>query len=151
MRTFRLDKMTLAALEATLRLYRRSARPEEVVPALRMLAQTPTDLRPRAGRLAAALRDVPGVWSAQVRESHAFAGGGSLPDTPLPGFIAAVRPSDCGAAELARRLRVGDPAVLTRVHDEEVCFDPRTLPPERDPDVVRSVRAALAGADERIR
>jgi L-seryl-tRNA(Ser) seleniumtransferase len=151
MRTFRLDKMTLAALEATLRLYRRSARPEEVVPALRMLALTPTDLRPRAGRLAAALRDVPGVWSAQVRESHAFAGGGSLPDTPLPGFIAAVRPSDCGAAELARRLRVGDPAVLTRVHDEEVCFDPRTLPPERDPDVVRSVRAALAGADERIR
>lgn len=133
MRAFRLDKMALSALEATLRLYRQATdRPEAVIPVLRMLALTPAELTPRAERLAASLRAVPGVSSAQVVTDASFAGGGSLPDTPLPGPVVAVRPTGMSTADLARRLRLGEPAVLARIRDDEVRFDPRTVPREAD-------------------
>src|SRR4051795_13713762 len=77
MRTYRLDKMTLAALEATLRLYLNEARALQEVPTLRMLSAPVHQLRPRGGALAERLRQVQGV-TVRVADDVAYVGGGSL-------------------------------------------------------------------------
>src|SRR5207248_3616587 len=77
MRAFRLDKMTLAALEATLRLYLNEERALREVPGLRMLGTSLSELRQRAEALAVQLREVPGLAAAQAAEDVAYVGGGS--------------------------------------------------------------------------
>jgi L-seryl-tRNA(Ser) seleniumtransferase len=142
MRAVRLDKMTLAALEATLRLYLDEAKALTEVPLLRMLGESRRELRLRSERFAGRVRDIPGV-TAQVRDDEAFVGGGSLPDRPLPTVVVAVAAAGLGEAEFARRLRTGHPAVLGRVQDERVLFDLRTVFAEQEGAVVDAVRAAV--------
>src|SRR3989475_13064982 len=79
MRAFRLDKMTLAALEATLRLYRDPVRALREIPTLRMLTTPQPELRGRCEALAVRLRALPGI-TVEVRNDVAYVGGGSLPD-----------------------------------------------------------------------
>src|SRR5205085_7805713 len=83
MRALRLDKMTLAALEATLRLYLDEARALAEVPVLRLLGLSLDDLRRRAAVLAGRLNELPGL-ATRSREDVAYVGGGSLPDRTLP-------------------------------------------------------------------
>src|SRR5207248_2795847 len=87
MRAFRLDKMTLAALEATLRLYLNEERALREVPGLRMLGTPPAELRRRAEALAEQLRAVEGVTGVRVAEDVAYVGGGSLPDQAMPSWV----------------------------------------------------------------
>jgi L-seryl-tRNA(Ser) seleniumtransferase len=127
-RALRLDKLSLAALEATLRLYRDARRGE--IPVLAMLTADDAALRARAERLA---EDV-----GEVVEATAKVGGGALPLLELPGPAVAV----AGDAEaLAARLRAHDPPVVGRIQDGRLLLDPRTLAD----DEVELVRAALAG------
>jgi L-seryl-tRNA(Ser) seleniumtransferase len=142
MRAFRLDKMTLAALEATLRLYLDEARALAEVPVLRLLGLPLDGLRQRAERLAERLRAVPGV-TATPREDEAFVGGGSLPDQGLPTAVVEVKVDGVSDAEFARRLRTGTPAVLGRVQGGSVLLDVRTVFPEQEDGVVAAVRAAV--------
>jgi L-seryl-tRNA(Ser) seleniumtransferase len=142
MRAFRLDKMTLAALEATLRLYRQRDRPLEEIPTLRMLGIPLKELRRRAEALAAKLRQIPGV-RADVRDDSAFVGGGSLPDLPLPAAIIAITADGTSDESLAERLRGGTPAVLARVQDGRVLFDLRTVFESQEAPLVEAVRSAV--------
>src|SRR5205085_4058843 len=114
MRAFRLDKMTLAALEATLRLYLNSERALRAVPVLRMLSAPLKELRARAEALAGQLRAIPGL-EVQVREATAFVGGGSLPEQELKSAVISLASEQVSDEQLAERLRRGDPAVLARV------------------------------------
>ena len=141
MRAFRLDKMTLAALEATLRLYRHPDRALRDVPTLRMLGMPQAEIRGRAEALAGRLREVPGL-SVEVRDDSAFVGGGSLPDLPLPTAVIAVVAGGVSDAVFAERLRAGRPAVMARVQDGRVLFDLRTVLPEQEADLVSAIRAA---------
>ncbi len=145
MRAFRLDKMTLAALEATLRLYADPARVTERVPILRMLALTPADLRPRCERLAESIRSIPGLDSVEVLDDSAFVGGGSLPDLPLPTVVLAVAHRALGDATFAERLRSGTPAVLARAKDDCVLFDLRTVFEGQEAELVEAIRSAASG------
>lgn len=142
MRAFRLDKMTLAALEVTLRLYLDEAKALAEVPVLRLLGLPLKQLRLRAERLAERLRAVPGVC-AKSRDDEAYVGGGSLPDRPLPTAVVEVGADGIGDAELARRLRTGSPAVLARVQAGAVLVDLRTVFPEQEDAVVAAVRSAV--------
>ncbi|MGE3809532.1 MAG: L-seryl-tRNA(Sec) selenium transferase, partial [Gemmataceae bacterium] len=108
MRAFRLDKMTLAALEATLRLYLDEERALREVPVLRMLNTPLTELKQRAESLALTLHTIPGV-NAKVGEDHAFVGGGSLPDQAMPSAVIEIDSHKLGDELLAYRLRIGDP------------------------------------------
>jgi L-seryl-tRNA(Ser) seleniumtransferase len=141
MRAFRLDKMTLAALEATLRLYLNEARAIAEVPVLRMLHAPMAELKRRAESLAAALGKIAGV-SAAVEESSAFVGGGSLPEQSLPTYVVAVTAKNLSDEQLATRLRTGDPAVLGRVQAGKLLLDVRTVFAEQEPDLIESVRKA---------
>ena len=113
LRAIRLDKLSLAALEATLLLHRDSP---ERVPVRRMLGQTEAILRTRAERLQAL------VEGAGLERTEAFAGGGALPEERISSW-ALVLPTRVGADEAAAVLRSGDPAVIARIHEGRLLLD----------------------------
>ncbi|HEX3152209.1 MAG TPA: L-seryl-tRNA(Sec) selenium transferase [Gemmataceae bacterium] len=141
MRAFRLDKMTLAALEATLKLYARPERALNEIPTLRMLGMTQEAIRGRGESLATQLRAIPGV-TVEVRDDSAFVGGGSLPDLPVPTTVLAVTVDGLSDAVFAERLHAGNPAVLARVQDGQVLFDLRTVFADQEAELVGAVRGA---------
>jgi L-seryl-tRNA(Ser) seleniumtransferase len=129
-RALRLDKLGLAALEATLRLYRDPERARREIPVLAMLTADEATLRSRAERLAAAV-------GGEVVSSVAKVGGGALPLLELPGPVVALD----GADELAARLRAADPPVIGRIEDDRVLLDPRTLADDEIPLVAAALAA----------
>jgi L-seryl-tRNA(Ser) seleniumtransferase len=143
MRAIRIDKLTLAALEATLRHYR-DGTAERDVPVWRMIA-TPLDtLRTRAERWAAAVRAT-GARAAAIAGASTV-GGGSLPGETLPTILCAIETptSDGEIATLAARLRRGNPPVAARVSRAQLLLDPRTVPPELDDTLLDALTHALA-------
>ena len=138
-RAFRSDKLTLAALEATLALYR-DGRARAEIPVLRMLAAEPERLLERAESLARRLRSA-GVEAESV-EATAAVGGGAYPGVELPGAVVAVSGSE-GAEALARRLRLGSPPVVGRVRDGRVLLAPRTVGAEQEDALIGAVAAAV--------
>jgi L-seryl-tRNA(Ser) seleniumtransferase len=130
-RALRLDKLGLAALEATLRLHRDA--PAEI-PVRAMLAADEATLRDRAQRLAAA---IPG-GSAEVVAAVARVGGGALPLLDLPGPAVAVSVPGVSPDELAARLRAAEPPVIGRIEDGRLLLDPRTLADDELPLVARA-------------
>jgi L-seryl-tRNA(Ser) seleniumtransferase len=143
MRAFRLDKMTLAALEATLRLYLNEARALAEVPGLRMLGAPLEELQRRAEALAAGLAGVGGI-TAQVREDVAFVGGGSLPDQAMKTWVVEVQAAGLSDEILAHRLRTGTPAVVGRLREGKLVLDVRTVFLHQEAGLVEAVRAAVA-------
>ncbi|HET6575276.1 MAG TPA: L-seryl-tRNA(Sec) selenium transferase, partial [Fimbriiglobus sp.] len=144
MRAFRLDKMTLAALEATLRLYRDPEKALREVPTLRMLTVPPAELKERCERFAARLRGIPGLSAVEVREDVAYVGGGSLPDQALQTFVVALTPAGQSEAEFAARLRTGTPAVVGRVQDGKLLLDLRTVFERQEDELVEAIGRAAS-------
>jgi L-seryl-tRNA(Ser) seleniumtransferase len=144
MRAFRLDKMTLAALETTLRLYLDEREALARIPGLRMLGTPLEELQQRADRLAARLRQIETLSGVEVKEDIAYVGGGSLPDQAMKTWTVHVAAQEYGDSELAYRLRTGDPAVLGRVSDGEVILDVRTIFPDQEDQLVQASRSASA-------
>jgi L-seryl-tRNA(Ser) seleniumtransferase len=146
-RARRVDKMTLAALAATLALYRDGRATE--VPTLAMLSLGEGELARRALALARTLRrELAGRAEVGVARHTSRAGGGSAPDAPLPTALVTVRPLAFSAHRLARRLRLGEPPVVARVWEDAVAVDPRTLLPGEARIVRERLRAALADEGE---
>jgi L-seryl-tRNA(Ser) seleniumtransferase len=143
MRAFRCDKMTLAALEATLRLYLHEELALRDLPCLRMLAAPLAVLRQRAEALAERLRPLAGLASVKVCEGQAFAGGGSLPDQALKSCVIEIQAKEVSDTELALRLRTGTPAVMGRVRDGKLVLDIRTVFERQEHDLVEAVRRAV--------
>src|SRR5262249_1866465 len=144
MRAFRLDKMTLAALEATLRLYLNEERALREVPGLRMLGTPSVELRTRAETLAQRVSGVEGVAAARACEDVAYVGGGSLPDQALPAWVVELQPRHGSDADFAQRLRQGTPAVVGRLRNERLVLDVRTVFPEQEDALVEAVRRTTA-------
>ena len=144
MRMVRPGKLTLLALEATLRAWARD--PEGApVPAAEMLSRSPKVLRERAESLASALRGVLASTAAvSVVAVDGLVGGGSAPGLALPGFAVAVRPPS-GESELAEALRRGDPAVVGRIEGGALLLDVRTLLAGDEGRIVDAFRRAGAG------
>ena len=141
-RAVRIDKLSLAALEATLRLYLDPAQALREVPVLRMLAAGAEELAARAELIRAEL-DAAGV-PVRVIEAGAKVGGGALPLLELRGPVCAVDPGELGADGLARRLRAHEPPVVGRAAEGWLLLDPRTLADDEARAAARAVAAALA-------
>jgi L-seryl-tRNA(Ser) seleniumtransferase len=137
-RALRIDKLSLAALEATLQLYRDPDHARRAIPVLAMLDVDPTVLRARAERLASAGGGV-------VVESTGRVGGGALPLCELSGPVAAIDPGPTGADALAGRLRAAEPSLLGRIQDERLLLDPRTLADDEVETAVRVIEIVLGG------
>jgi L-seryl-tRNA(Ser) seleniumtransferase len=135
-RALRVDKLTIAALEATLMLYRDPARAVREVPVLAMLGWPLDQLRARANAIA---RHVGG--GARVVDSDASVGGGAFPNARIPSVAVAF---DTNAARLEARLRLGEPAVVGRIAHDQLLLDVRTVLPAEDDQLGATVCAALA-------
>jgi L-seryl-tRNA(Ser) seleniumtransferase len=135
-RALRLDKMTLAALEATLFVCLDETQALLEIPTLRMLTTPVAEVRARAEGLAARMRDTLGDRAQVVCiDEIARAGGGSLPLAEIATVAVALAPAALSVAELEERLRTGgEPAIVARVKDGRLLIDPRTLlsPAEED-------------------
>lgn len=139
-RAVRVDKLTLAALEATLTLYRDPARAKREVPVLRMLTMTADEVAARAAALARSL-EACGVEAACLPGESAV-GGGAFPGATLPTTLVAIGRPDRDGEALLRSLREGDPAVVARMVDGRVVLDPRTVLPLQEPALIEAVRRA---------
>jgi L-seryl-tRNA(Ser) seleniumtransferase len=139
-RAVRIDKLSLAALEATLRLYLDPQRAMREIPVLRMLAAGDEELRARA----LVMCETVGSGAARVIDAAGKVGGGALPLLELSGPVCAVDPGAVGLDELARRLRSGDPPVIGRAREGWLLLDPRTLTDEEARLAAAAVVAALA-------
>ena len=139
-RALRADKLTLAALAATLALYQEPDTAVRLIPVLAMLTLDPAELARRADRLASLC---PAPVGARTIEGESAVGGGSFPGAVLPSTLVALEAGSLGADGLALRLRLGEPPVVTRVAGDRVLLDPRTLPPSSFPAVARAIGQAL--------
>jgi L-seryl-tRNA(Ser) seleniumtransferase len=135
-RAVRIDKLSLAALEATLMLYRDPALARRELPVLAMLSASDAELERRAGVLAEAT-------GGEIIASTARVGGGALPLLELPGPAVALNGGTAGIDALARALRTGEPAVIGRIQHGRLLLDPRTLTDEEAEEAALAVRAAL--------
>jgi L-seryl-tRNA(Ser) seleniumtransferase len=141
-RAVRPDKLTLAALEATLALYRDPETARREIPTLRMLTETPDTLRTRAIELAAAL---PAAAGAEVIAGESEVGGGSFPGAKLPTWLVRLSPNPdpLSPGSLAEALRGASTPVIARIVDDHVVLDPRTILPHQLNAVVAAVSASL--------
>ena len=143
-RALRLDKMTLATLEATLRLYLDPQRAMKEVPTLRLLASSADELQRRCTELLPQLQAAAGDRaSLDIIAATATVGGGAMPLAELPGFAVAVAPRDTSLQELTARLRSCNPPVIGRIQDDRLLLDPRTLLPGEEPLLVAALAEVL--------
>jgi L-seryl-tRNA(Ser) seleniumtransferase len=136
-RALRIDKLTLAALQATLAIYRRGeadAAAYDAIPFLRMLRTPNHQLEHRARTLANRLSQHAKNWKVGPVQSEAYSGGGSLPGNKLESWAVVIKPAnpDADVELLAQNLRTTHPAVLGRIHRGELYFDLRGVDPSDD-------------------
>ncbi|HET9371960.1 MAG TPA: L-seryl-tRNA(Sec) selenium transferase [Vicinamibacterales bacterium] len=137
MRAVRADKLTYAALEATLMLWATPSRRREI-PVYRMLTMSVDEIADRARALAAAITSA--TITATIVDGHSTIGGGSAPQSALPTRLVAVTSAVVSAAHVAAALRRADPPIIARVEHDRVLIDLRTVAPEDDGVVRRAVR-----------
>ena len=135
-RAVRIDKMQLAALEATLRLHRDHE--GQSTPVSLMLGADPAELEARAATLAGEIGE-----RARVARGASRPGGGSLPRVELKGPVCVIDPGPEGAERLSSRLRGGQPPILARIKEGCLLLDPRTMSSVEAGVAADAVRAAL--------
>jgi L-seryl-tRNA(Ser) seleniumtransferase len=127
-RALRIDKMTLAALEITLRLYRDEGQAMRRIPTLRMLTMDPSELESRAAGLAEALAAIGGSRLEITRiDRSSKAGGGALPLLELPSKCLRIKIQGMSANKLEKSMRLNSPPIIGRIEDDGFVIDPRTL------------------------
>ena len=137
-RALRVDKLTIAALEATISLYLQGK--TQAIPALRMIQLSRQAIHQRAACLAERISAHP-QFSARVQDGDSLIGGGSTPAQALPTALLAVTHSRHSAQELERFLRQNSPPVIARVEQDALLLDLRTVFEEQDEELIRALEA----------
>jgi L-seryl-tRNA(Ser) seleniumtransferase len=142
MRALRPDKVTLAALEATLRIYL-AGEPLRDIPVLSMLAVPAAALERRARLLADRVREnCGGTLSVSVMPDYSYVGGGAMPLTKLATFVVALRPRQGSLSDWVKKLRAGDPVLVGRVQDDRLLLDLRTVDEAEEEEVIRCLTSS---------
>ncbi|HSS02782.1 MAG TPA: L-seryl-tRNA(Sec) selenium transferase, partial [Kofleriaceae bacterium] len=144
LRALRIDKLTLAAFEATLRIYRDARDPIAELPSLRMLRADAAAIRQRAEAFVARLTPrLPQGSAMSVIAGSSQVGAGSAPGIDVPTFLIAVRPTGAEVAEIDARLRAMSPAVMLRVYGGDLLIDLRTVEADEESMLVEALANAL--------
>ncbi len=142
-RALRIDKLTLAAFEATLMEYADEAKAVENIPTLKMLLEKPGKIKERAKKIALQIKRHLKKAQIDVVEDASKAGGGSLPEMDFPTYAVSIRPEGISVNELEERLRKGAPPIIARIKDNALLFDARTVMDSEIEALVKGVHAAL--------
>jgi L-seryl-tRNA(Ser) seleniumtransferase len=144
MRAMRIDKMTFAALEATLMEYLDEEKAMQSIPTLRMLTESPEIIKKRAKKIGASLRKtVSGQATINITPEQSRAGGGSLPETDFPTFVVSIKPDKFSVNKLEEKLRLGAPPVIARIKGDVLLIDPRTVQDREVKVLVHCIIAAF--------
>jgi len=128
LRAMRIDKLTLASLEATLMQYLDEEKAVKEIPTLRMLTQSLDTIKQRAKKICNLLKkDISNQAKIGVTTEQSQAGGGSLPEVNFPTFIISIKPANISVNELEKRLRSGEPPVIARIKEDALLIDARTV------------------------
>ena len=150
-RALRIDKLTLAALESTLKLYREEQAAVAAIPTLRMMMLPLHVLEMQAESLARRLRDLnPAPLTVKRIDSFSRVGGGSLPLLRLPSRCVGVRIQGVSVNTLERMLRQSDPPVIGRIEDDMVLMDVRTMQPDEFDIVAGVFQRLLSNLDKEV-
>lgn len=144
-RALRIDKFTIAALEATLRLYLDEERAVSEIPVWRMLTADYETLRIRAQNLANRFEEIFSADSISIVQGISKVGGGALPTAELPTFLVGIKLQEGSPEALVENLRAGDPPVILRLQQDTLLFDPRTIFEDQEDSLVEAVRKAYKG------
>ena len=139
MRALRVDKLTYAALEATLRLYERGLATEEI-PVLRALATPRADLETRAARFARQAAQTTAIRTS-LEDGASFLGGGSAPDVQLPTVLVALESHQLSAAALEHHLRASPLPIIARTERDRVLIDLRTVAADEEAMILEALVA----------
>jgi L-seryl-tRNA(Ser) seleniumtransferase len=144
-RALRCDKMTLAGLEATLRLYLDPAQAKKEIPLLRMLATTAEDSKTRCMQFEKKLHaTIIGQADCAIVEENATVGGGALPLSELAGSAITITPKIISVDQLAKRLRRGTPAVIGRIQNDKMYLNLRTVRADEETSLLTTITTALS-------
>ncbi|WP_298825900.1 L-seryl-tRNA(Sec) selenium transferase [uncultured Planococcus sp.] len=126
-RVLRVDKMTLAALEETLKSY--LSGPEKIIelPTVRDIIRPAEDIKIQAQSFISSLCSDSRNYVGELQESTSQVGGGTMPGVEIPTYIAAIKHRSLSAEQLAAQLRQAKPAIVARIQEERVCIDFRTI------------------------
>jgi len=142
-RALRVDKLTYAALEATLLAYVKGD--HDSIPALRMMRLSQDSIDARAQAAARQLRSCPEIEAAVI-EGESVIGGGAAPSATLPTRLLAITIKDVSADQVVERLHSLELPIIARVHEGRVMFDLRTVFPEQDEAIASALRALANSA-----
>jgi L-seryl-tRNA(Ser) seleniumtransferase len=143
MRALRADKLTYAALDATLALWQQAPARDQI-PVYRMLTMTRDEIARRALALATTLKKTPSVIT-EVIDGVSTVGGGSAPGSALPTALVAIKIAGKSAGALEAALRcTGEPPLIARIDDEQVLIDLRTVSPDDDAALAATVTTAVS-------
>lgn len=142
-RALRIDKLTLAALEATLIAYLSEGEAIKEIPTLRMLTIPLAELRKRARRLQHLLEQEIEGAAIEIIQATSQVGGGALPLQDLPTWAVAVKPNKAPVEALEAELRNQDPPIIARITDDRLCLDLRTIHADEFPVVAHAMTQAL--------
>jgi L-seryl-tRNA(Ser) seleniumtransferase len=146
-RIFRVDKLTLAALEATLRLFLEPETLAQKHATLKLLTLPLPEIRRRASRLARQLRDCAPDLKVTLQEAVSEIGGGSLSGRELPTWVVRIASPALSPGEFAARLRLGEPPIFARVQEDALQLDLRTVLPAEDNLLLAGLRQVLSGEE----
>lgn len=134
-RVLRVDKMTLAALEATLADYMKGIQAATDIPTIRDIIQTKEEIEHKAAKLLRFCMDSSDTMEMRIAEGTSMIGGGTMPGVSLPTSTVIVKITDFTASQIHERLRTGFPSVVGRIHDNDFILDMRTVSNEELEDL----------------
>jgi L-seryl-tRNA(Ser) seleniumtransferase len=143
-RAVRIDKLAIAAFEATLMEYLDVEKAKMEIPVLNMLLQSPAEIQARAKKIASELQKIAGDVRVSVVRDSSKAGGGSLPEVTFPTYAVSIRPAGLSVNEMETRLRSSSPPVIARIKDDAIMLDARTIRKQEINDLVRVVASSLS-------
>ena len=143
-RALRVDKMTLAALDATLAEHE-TGRAAQTIPVLRMVHAPVEEIRGRAEAFASRLTKAAPQLEPSPQDAHSAVGGGAAPTVGVPTVVVTLTHPTLAPDRLAAALRAGEPPVVVRVAEDRLLVDLRTVPPEDEPTLLDALVAAARG------
>jgi len=139
-RAVRIDKLTLAGFEATLMEYIDEEKAIETIPTLRMLLQQPEKIKERAKKIARRLKKEIKDLHVAVTADSSQAGGGSLPERDFPTYVVSIKSENISVNELEEKLRKGSPPIITRIKEDSLIIDARTVRDEDIEDLLEGIK-----------
>ena len=140
MRAVRVDKLTIATLEATLNAYLDEEAAPKRIPTLQMLTMPKEEIERRSRALIRKINriDNPGLWEITLEDDYSQVGGGALPLEQIPTKVIAIHSAKLSPDSLEEFFRHHDPPILGRIHKERLCFDLRTVQKGEEKDLLRA-------------